>query len=123
MRSRAARRKKKPRRAAPAWKRKSPRTTRNSRSMFDFDAPVERAGTWSIRWDRYAGRDVVPLWVADTDFRAPPAVLAALQGRLQHGILGYTSPPKALRDAIVERMARLYRWTHDPDWQGFIPGE
>lgn len=89
---------------------------------FDFDTPVERAGTWSIRWDRYAGRDVVPLWVADTDFRAPPAVLDALQGRLQHGIFGYTSPPKALRDAIVERMARLYRWSIDADWLVFIPG-
>lgn len=89
---------------------------------FDFDAPVDRAGTWSIRWDRYAGRDVIPLWVADTDFRAPPAVLAALHDRLEHGIFGYTSPPEALRDAIVERLARLYRWSIDPEWVVFIPG-
>ena len=89
---------------------------------FDFDTPVDRAGTWSIRWDRYAGRDVIPLWVADTDFRPPPAVLAALQGRLEHGIFGYTSPPNALREAIVERLARLYRWSIDPDWLVFIPG-
>jgi cysteine-S-conjugate beta-lyase len=89
---------------------------------FDFDAPIERADTWSIRWDRYAGRDVIPLWVADTDFRPPPAVLKALTSRLSHGILGYTAPPKALRTTIVERLARLYRWQVEPDWIVFIPG-
>ena len=41
---------------------------------YDFDAPVDRSGTWSSRWERYRGRDVIALWVADTDFRAPPAV-------------------------------------------------
>ena len=51
---------------------------------FDFDAPVDRAGTWSTRWERYGGRDVIPLWVADSDFRAPPAVLDALAARVAH---------------------------------------
>ena len=46
---------------------------------FDFDRPIERRGTASVKWDRYAGRDVLPLWVADTDFASPPAVLAALR--------------------------------------------
>ena len=59
---------------------------------FDFDAPVERAGTWSSRWERYAGRDVIALWVADADFRAPPCVLEAMAARLAHGVLGYTVP-------------------------------
>jgi putative C-S lyase len=90
--------------------------------QFDFDAPVDRAGTWSSRWERYAGRDVIPLWVADTDFRAPPCVLDALAERLRHGVLGYTAPPQALREAIVERMQRLYRWRIEPDWIVFLPG-
>lgn len=89
---------------------------------FDFDTAPERAGTWSLRWDRYAGRDVIPLWVADTDFRAPPAVLEALAGRVEHGVFGYTAPPEALREAIVERMARLYGWRIHPDWLVFLPG-
>jgi cysteine-S-conjugate beta-lyase len=89
---------------------------------FDFDTPVERAGTWSTRWDRYAGRDVIPLWVADTDFRAPPAVLDALSARVAHGVLGYTAPPEALREAIVERLRRLYGWRVEPDWIVFLPG-
>jgi putative C-S lyase len=89
---------------------------------FDFDAPVDRAGTWSSRWERYAGRDVIPLWVADADFRAPPCVLEALAARLRHGVLGYTVPPAELRAAIVERMQRLYRWRIEPDWIVFLPG-
>jgi putative C-S lyase len=89
---------------------------------FDFDQPVDRAGTWSSRWERYAGRDVVPLWVADTDFRAPPCVLEALAARLGHGVLGYTDPPPQLREAIVARMQRLYRWRIEADWIVFLPG-
>jgi len=89
---------------------------------FDFDAPVDRAGTWSSRWERYAGRDVVPLWVADTDFRAPDCVLAALGARLAHGVLGYTLAPPELREAIAERMQRLYRWRVETEWIVFLPG-
>lgn len=89
---------------------------------FDFDTPVERAGTWSMRWERYAGRDVIPLWVADTDFRAPPAVIEAFRERLEHGVFGYTSAPNELRDAIVGRMARQYGWKIEPAWIVFLPG-
>ena len=89
---------------------------------FDFDSPVERAGTWSTRWERYRGRDVIPLWVADSDFRAPPCVLEALRERVAHGVFGYTATPEELRQAIVERLERLYRWRIDPAWIVFIPG-
>lgn len=89
---------------------------------FDFDTPVERAGTWSTRWERYAGRDVIPLWVADTDFRAAPPILEALSARIAHGVFGYSTPPHELRSAIAERMQRLYRWPVDPGWIVFLPG-
>ena len=49
---------------------------------FDFDAPIDRAGTWSTRWERHAGSDIIPLWVADTDFRAAPAILEAMSARI-----------------------------------------
>jgi len=87
-----------------------------------FDTTVERAGTWSMRWERYAGKDVIPLWVADSDFRAPPEVLAALEERVRHGILGYTVPPEELRAAIVERLLDRYAWSVDPSWIVFLPG-
>jgi putative C-S lyase len=89
---------------------------------FDFDTPVDRTGTWSTRWERHAGRDVIPLWVADTDFRAAPAILEALRRRVDHGVFGYSSPPHELRAAIAERMERLYRWRIDPGWIVFLPG-
>ncbi len=90
--------------------------------QYDFDAPVDRSGTWSSRWERYRGRDVIPLWVADTDFRAPPAVLKAFAERVEHGVFGYTNPPEELRAAIVERMQRLYGWKIKPGWIVFLPG-
>jgi cysteine-S-conjugate beta-lyase len=88
---------------------------------FDFDSPVDRAGTWSTRWTRF-GPGVIPLWVADTDFRAPPAVLEALSRRIEHGVLGYTTPPEALREAIVARMQSRYGWRVEPSWIVFLPG-
>jgi len=87
----------------------------------DFDAPLARRGTWSTRWERYPA-DVIPLWVADTDFRAPPPVLEALRRRIAHGVLGYSVPPAALRDAVIERMQRLYGWHIEPDWVAFVSG-
>ena len=88
----------------------------------DFDTPVDRAGTWSSRWEKYADRDVIPLWVADTDFRAPPAVLDAFRRRLEHGIFGYSAAPKELIEAIAERLLRLYAWRIEPEWIVFLPG-
>ena len=89
---------------------------------FDFDEPIDRSGTWSARWERYAPRDVIPLWVADTDFRAPPVVLNAFSERVRHGVFGYTEAPQALRSAIVERMRDLYGWRIEPGWIVFLPG-
>lgn len=91
-------------------------------SAFDFDAPVDRSGTHATRWEKYSGRDVVPLWVADTDFRAPPAVIDALRRRVEHGVFGYTAPPPELRSLVVERMTRLYGWAIAPEWVVFLPG-
>jgi len=88
---------------------------------YDFDHPVERRGSWSTRWERYPA-DVIPLWVADTDFLAPPPVLAAMQRRIAHGVFGYNAPPAELRDAVVERMQRLYAWRIEPDWVAFVSG-
>ena len=65
---------------------------------------------------------MIPLWVADTDFRAAPAILEALASRVRHGVFGYSTPPAELRAAIVERMHKRYAWRIDPSWIVFIPG-
>jgi len=89
---------------------------------FDFDTPVDRRGTGSEKWDRYAGRDILPLWVADTDFRSAPAVIEALEKRTAHGVFGYGAPPAALDEAAVAVCADEWSWEVDPSWFVWLPG-
>ncbi|MCX8086089.1 MAG: PatB family C-S lyase [Rhodocyclaceae bacterium] len=76
----------------------------------------------SVRWRRYAGRDVIPLWLADLDFPAPPAVIAALEARIANGLFGYGEPTDALIEALVTYCAREYGWAIEPDWLVWLPG-
>ena len=89
---------------------------------FDFDRLVDRSESDSLKWGKYAGRDVLPLWVADMDFVAPPAVLAALRQRLDHGVLGYGKPSAALADTVCRYLATQYGWAVEPDWLVWLPG-
>lgn len=89
---------------------------------FDFDAPIERRGSDSSKWRRYAGRDVLPLWVADLDFAAPPAVIEALHRRVDHGVFGYGDPPESTVEAAVEALARDHGWRVGPGWLVWLPG-
>jgi len=90
--------------------------------MTNFDVNVERRRTNSIKWDRYKGRDVLPMWLADMDFLCPEPIIAALQQRIAHGIFGYTSPPDDLYDAVLMMLERDYRWKVDPAWLVWMPG-
>ncbi|PJG58455.1 MalY/PatB family protein [Aeromonas cavernicola] len=90
--------------------------------MFDFDQEIDRSGTMSLKWDKYKGQDVLPMWVADTDFAAPPAVVAALTERVAHGIFGYSRPSPRLIELIMQRMASRYHWDIQPEWLVFLPG-
>jgi cysteine-S-conjugate beta-lyase len=76
----------------------------------------------SLRWAKYAGRDVIPLWVADMDFPAPPEVVEALQQRVVGGLFGYGQPLPSLIEAVVEHCAHEYCWTIEPDWLVWLPG-
>ena len=89
---------------------------------FDFDRIIDRRNTGSEKWERYAGRDVLPMWVADMDFASPPCVLEALHRRVDHGVFGYTLPVRSTVAAIVAHLAEHYRWTVDPAWIVFTPG-
>lgn len=88
---------------------------------FDFETPIDRHGSGSLKWDLY-GRNVLPLWIADMDFRAPPAVIDALHRRVDHGVFGYTHAPDALVGIIVERLHVRYEWEIDPAWIVWLPG-
>ena len=93
--------------------------------MFDFSTPVERrhpSGGWrSQKWHRY-GEDVLPLWVADMDFAAPPVVVEALRQRVEHGVYGYGLVPDSLKDALCAWSATHYGWQIQPQWQQWLPG-
>jgi len=91
-------------------------------TTFDFDTTIDRSGTGSEKWDRYQGRDVIPLWVADMDFRSPPAVIAALHERVEHGVFGYTHPPQGLIEAVLEHLERDFCWQVPPEWLVWLPG-
>ncbi len=87
-----------------------------------FDENIDRRHTFSLKWDRYADRDIIPLWVADMDFRSPPAVIEALRRRIAHEVFGYTRPNPSLNEAVVAYFQRAHGVTVDPDWIVWLPG-
>ncbi|HEY6009721.1 MAG TPA: PatB family C-S lyase [Geobacteraceae bacterium] len=89
---------------------------------FDFDTVIDRRDTASVKWDKYQGRDIIPLWVADMDFPSPPAVIAALHERVSHGVFGYTSAPPELPATVVASLAAEFGWQVDPEWLVWLPG-
>jgi cystathionine beta-lyase len=90
---------------------------------FDFDRVLERRNTDSNKWRKY-GPDVVPLWVADMDFRSPEPVIEALRGRVEHGVYGYgyNLERSPLHEVFADRLATLYGWRVEPDAVVLIPG-
>ncbi len=89
---------------------------------FDFDRMVERHNSDSLKWHKYQGRDVIPMWVADMDFQAPEPILEALRARVAHGVFGYAVPSEELAQVVVERMAKMYGWKIEPSWIVWLPG-
>jgi cystathionine beta-lyase len=89
---------------------------------FNFDTTADRRGTDSQKWQKYAGRDVLPMWVADMDFETAPAIVEALHRRVDQGIFGYARPVKSTVDAVVDAMAARYGWAIDPSWLVWLPG-
>ena len=92
---------------------------------YDFDTIIPRRGTNSYKWDTPEEENVLPMWVADMDFRTVPAIVEALQKRIAHGIFGYTKVPKAYYDAVVRWFDDRHRWQIDPRWiiytNGVVP--
>lgn len=89
---------------------------------FDFDEIIDRGGTGSTKWDKYPGRDILPMWVADSDFRLAPVIEQAIHARTEHGVFGYTHETPRLNDLIVARMRERYAWEIQPQWLVWLPG-
>jgi len=93
---------------------------------YDFDEVVPREGTYSLKWDaceRIFGKaDILPLWVADMDFKTPDFIIDALRKRLDHEVLGYTFRPESYFQSIVDWMKQRHDWDIKKEWISYSPG-
>jgi len=87
-----------------------------------FDQRIDRRHSDSLKWQKYGGQDILPLWVADTDFRSPDCIIDALQQRVAHGVFGYGTAPEELIEIVVARMQTRYQWKIRPEWLVMLPG-
>lgn len=94
--------------------------------QYNFDEVIERRGTGAIKTDllkeRFGEADLLPMWVADMDFRTPGFIMDAIRERCDSGILGYPSPPPDYRREIVAWQQKIHQWKVSEEWIEFIPG-
>ena len=86
--------------------------------QYDFDSVVPMRGTGSAKWDAFP-EDVLPMWIADTDFLAPPEITEALLSRVRLGFFNYPKLSHGFREAVCHWMSR-YGWQPDPEWVLFM---
>ena len=93
---------------------------------YNFDEIIERRGTQCIKQDfnrEYFGKDnIIPMWVADMDFRTPDFIMKAIRKRAEHEIMGYTKRSDDFFQAIIDWYKRRQNWSIHPDWIVFTPG-
>lgn len=93
---------------------------------YNFDEIIDRRGTDSVKWDavgeRFGRNDLLPLWVADMDFRTPPFIIEALRTRMEHEVLGYTFASEAWYTSIIAWLQKRYGWTIQREMLTFMPG-
>ena len=89
--------------------------------QLDFDRVIDRRPTESSKWHKYPP-DVLPLWVADMDFRSPEPVIRALRGRVEHGVFGYGVEQSEFYEVFLDRLQTRYGWRVSPEAILVIPG-
>jgi len=89
---------------------------------YNFDEIIQRRNTGSTKWDAAESDDVLPMWVADMDFRTAPAVMEALIRRAQHGVFGYVKPPAAYYDAVIGWFANHHHFAIQKEWIRYTTG-
>ena len=94
--------------------------------MWNFDEPAGREGTDCIKYDRreetFGVKNIIPMWVADMDFKTPDFVVQSLQRRLDHEIYGYSYRPAEYFQSIIDWIKLRHNWTIEKDWICFSPG-
>lgn len=94
--------------------------------MSNFDKINNRIGTHCLKWDMletiYGDKDLVSMWVADSDFKVPEEVTRALVKRAEHGIFGYTVRPAEFYNSIINWLDKRHNWKIKKDWLIYTPG-
>ena len=86
-----------------------------------FESIPDRRNTHSLKWGKYDGSDIIPLWVADMDFKSPPEVVSAAVKAAEFGNFGYCHPPITLLDILLQRSKDLYHWEIQKNWIIWLP--
>jgi len=89
---------------------------------YNFDEIVQRRGSNSYKWDTATNNDILPMWVADMDFRTAPAIIETLHHRVEHGIFGYTKVPDYYYQATIDWFNRKHNFNIDREWMLFTSG-
>ena len=95
---------------------------------YNFDEVIDRTNHHSVKWDEMKTKfgdipnDVLPMWIADMEFRSPKPVIEAIKKAAEHGIYGYTSRPDSYYQAIIDWMERRHNWKVKKDWLAYSPG-
>lgn len=89
---------------------------------YNFDELVNRRGTNSVKWDEEKEDGIIPLWVADMDFLAAPAIRRAVEERAKHGVFGYAIVGDRYYDAITNWFKRRHNWAIERDWIIYTTG-
>lgn len=87
-----------------------------------FDDLITRRGTGSYKWDEPEGDDIIPMWVADMDFRVARPITDALRRRVEHGVFGYTLVTDEYYDAVISWFSRRHGWTMRREWIQYTSG-
>ncbi len=88
----------------------------------DFDILVDRTNTDSFKWEKYKNRDIIPLWVADMDFKAAQPILKAIEDVAKQGVIGYWQTPDELTEIVIKRLEEKHHWKIQKDWIVWLPG-
>ena len=90
---------------------------------FDFDEIVNRRGTGSVKWDRCDDASMLPMWVADMDFKTAPAIIEAVKRRAAEGVYGYVHVPDSYYEAVINWFEKRHGWSiASPEDITYIPG-
>jgi len=89
---------------------------------YNFDEIIQRRGSNSYKWDTTKNNNILPMWVADMDFRTAPAIMDALHRRVEHGIFGYTKVPDSYYQATIDWFSRRHQFVINKEWILFTSG-